>query len=207
MVEPKTVDRAVDVASVVLISVAAVLTALCGYQSGRWGGEQARRYNVATADRMHAAEASDRANILTAIDVGMFLRYIDALETGDDRMVQFLDRRFRPEMSRALHDWLATKPLQNSRAPSSPFAMRAYQLKTQDEARRDEAQARASFAAAVEANRHSDSFLLLTVVFASVSFLAGISTKMLYPRHAIIVALALLAVIYGVARLVALPFL
>src|SRR5271155_2970388 len=98
MMEPNRIDRVVDVASVVLISVAAVLSALCGYQSGRWGGEQARLYNIANADRTHAAEASDRANVLTAIDVAVFLRYIDAIDTHDTRMAEFLDRRLRPEM-------------------------------------------------------------------------------------------------------------
>jgi hypothetical protein len=207
MMEPTRVDRVVDVASVVLISVAAVLSALCGYQAGRWSGEEARRYNVANVNRTHSVEASDRANMLTAIDVGMFLRYIDAIDSHDTRMAEFLDRRFRPEMRPALLAWLATKPFQNPRAPSSPFAMPDYSLKTTAESRGDEAQAKASFDAAVEANHHSDDFLLLTVIFAGVSFLAGISTKMTYPRHAIVVGIAFLAVIYGVIRLVALPFL
>jgi hypothetical protein len=207
MMEPKRADRVVDVASVVLISVAAVLSALCGYQSGRWGGQQARLYNIANADRSHSVEASDQASVLTAIDVAVFLRYIEAIDTHDTRMADFLDRRFRPEMRPAMRAWLAAKPLQNPHAPSTPFAMPEYSLKTQAEARDDEAQAKASFEAAVEANHHSDDFLLLTVIFAGVSFLAGISTKMTYPRHAVVVGIALLAVIYGVIRLVVLPFL
>jgi hypothetical protein len=207
MMEPKRVDRVVDVASVVLISVAAVLSALCGYQSGRWGGEQARLYNVANADRSQSVEASDRANVLTAIDVAVFLRYIDAIDSHDTRLEEFLNRRFPAEMRPAMQAWLATKPFQNAHAPSSPFAMPEYSLKTQAQARDYEAQAKASFEAAIVANHHSDDFLLLTVIFAGVSFLAGISTKMIYPRHAVVVGIALLAVIYGVIRLVALPFL
>lgn len=206
MVEHTRADRAVDVGSVVLISVAAVLTALCGYQSGRWGGQQARSYSVANANRLQAAEAADRANALTAIDVAVFLQYVEAVDAGNTRLSNFLYNRFRPEFLPALRAWLAARPLRNARAPSSPFVMPQYSLKTRAEARSYEALATENFNAAVTATHHSDDFLLLTVIFAAVSFLAGISTKMAYPRHAIIVAIALLATIYGVVRLIALPF-
>jgi hypothetical protein len=200
-------DRIVDIASVVLISVAAVLTALCGYQSGRWGGEQSRLYSLANANRLHSAEAADRANALTTIDVSVFLHYVEAIDAGNARLADFLFRRFRPEFLPAMRAWLAARPLHNTDAPSSPFVMRQYSLKTRGEAELDEALATANFSQAVAANRHSDDFLLLTVIFAAVSFLAGISTKMSYPRHAIVIAVAFLATIYGIVRLTALPFL
>jgi hypothetical protein len=207
MPDPSNVDRVVDVASVVLISVAAVLTALCGYQSGRWGGQQARLYGEANAARVEAAQASDRANILTAIDVGVFLHYVDAVAENNAREAQFLYQRFRPEMLPAMRAWLAAKPLRNRNAPSSPFVMPQYSLKTRGEARRDETLAATRFQEATEATHHGDDFLLLTVIFAGVSFLAGISTKMVYPRHAIVVAVGIIAMIYGVVRLAALPLL
>lgn len=200
-------DRVVDVAAVVLISIAAVLTALCGYQSGRWGGQQSRFYNLANEDRTRSAAASDQANVLTAIDVGLFLRYIDAVQRGDRPMVDFLRRRFPPEMQPAMRAWLATHPMQNPRAPSSPFVMHQYSLLSRAEARTWDEKSRGDFGSALAANRHSDDFLLLTVIFAGISFLAGISTKMIYPRHAIVVGLATLATIYGILRLTQLPFL
>ncbi|MBV9719324.1 MAG: hypothetical protein JOZ77_08390 [Candidatus Eremiobacteraeota bacterium] len=207
MAEHKRSDRIVDVASVVLISVAAVLTALCSYQSGRWGGQQARLYSLASADHMRSVSESDRANTLTAIDVGVFLRYMDAVVSGDKRMTEFLHRRMRPEMQPAMRAWLATNPLQNLHAPASPFTMQQYSLRSRSDANRWDAQGRREYEEAIDANRHSDDFLLLTVIFAAVSFLAGISTKMAYPRHAIVVALAAVATIYGFVRLVSLPFL
>ncbi len=73
MGDRQRVDRIVDVASVVLISVAAVMTALCGYQSGRWGGQQARLYSMANADRVLSAEAADKALAFNAINVNLFL--------------------------------------------------------------------------------------------------------------------------------------
>jgi hypothetical protein len=204
--EHSRVDRFVDIAGVALISVAAVLTALSGYQSGRWSGVQARYYNVANASRIESAEAADRSLALTAIDVNLFLHYVDALEAGNSRDARFLDQRFRPEMRAAMNAWLATKPFTNPKAPSSPFVMPQYSLRARATSLRYAALANASFNTALEANRHSDDFLLLTVIFAAVSFLAGMSTKMQYPRHAIIIALGVIALIYGIVRLAALPF-
>jgi hypothetical protein len=207
MAEHSRADRFVDVASVFLISIAAVLTALSGYQSGRWSGEQAQFYNRANASRIESAEASGKANALTAIDIVTFLNYLNALAAHDTVKINFLSTRFRPEMRPALDAWLASRPFKNPHAPSSPFVMPQYALQSRAEAEKAAKAADTEFRAAVEANRNSDNFLLLTVIFSGVSFLAGISTRMVYPRHAAVVCLGTLALIYGLIRLIGLPFL
>jgi hypothetical protein len=198
-------DRIVDVLSVVLISVSAVLTALCGYQSGLWEGEQTRMYSTANADRLHSTEEADRANTLAAIDVAVFVHYVEAVDTNNARFKDFLFRRFRPEFVPAMRAWLATNPFQNVRAPSTPFVMPEYRLQSREEALEYEKRAANDFNEAGRANHNADQFVLLTVIFAGVSFLAGISTKMVYPSHTIVVALGLIATVYGVVRLFELP--
>lgn len=107
----------------------------------------------------------------------------------------------------AMTAWLATKPRVNPKAPSSPFVMPEYSLRTRAEASRLAATADKDFEGAQTANQYADDYLLLTVVFAGVSFLGGISTKMFYPRHVILICVGLLGLIYGAVRLVELPFL
>ena len=200
------IDRIVDVASVVLISVAAVMTALCGYQSGRWGGQQARLYNMANADYVLSAEAADKSLAFTAINVNLFLHYVDAVDAGDTKKAEFIYRRLGPVMKPAMKAWLAAKPLTNPAAPSTPFVMPQYALPASKLSHDYRQQALEDFKKAEAATRHSDDFLLLTVIFAGVSFLAGISTKMAFPRHLIIVGLGILVTMYGLVRLVELPF-
>jgi hypothetical protein len=201
------VDRFVDFASLTLISVAAVLSAVCGFQSGRWDGEQTRLYSLANANHFLTAEAVSRSDALTAINVALFLKYIDALNAGDTREAQFIYRRLPPHMHKVLDAWLATNPFKNPKAPLSPFVMPQYGQDTQAVEKRDEQAASDDFDAAQAAHHHADDFALLTIIFAAVSFLAGISTKMIYPRHAIIVALGIIALIYGVVRLIGIPVL
>ncbi|MGB6984409.1 MAG: hypothetical protein WBD74_00390 [Candidatus Aquilonibacter sp.] len=207
MVSREVIDKFVDVASVVLISVAAVLTALCGYQASRWDGEQTRLYNIADASRLYAAEAGGRSAVNTSINVTLFLDYIDAVQHGDTEFAQFIYRRLGPNMRPVMDAWLATHPLKNPKAPSSPFVMREYTQRMQAASLQEEAVAKADFNAAQNAHRNADEFTLLTVVFATVSFLAGISTKLVFPRHAIIVAMGILALLYGLGRLAFLPVL
>jgi hypothetical protein len=207
MLDRKAIDRFVDVASVVLISIAAVLSAVCGYQSGRWDGETARFYNVADAHRVASEEASARVDALTTINVATFLDYVGALEVDDKKRADFLYRRFTPEMRKVMDIWLVDKPLKNPKAPTSPFVLPEYARYVKAATRADDAAALADFELAQAAHSNADEFLQLTVIFAGVSFLAGISTKLQFPRHAIIVGLGILALFYGAIRLTHLPFL
>ncbi|HEY6325956.1 MAG TPA: hypothetical protein VIW73_05500, partial [Candidatus Cybelea sp.] len=133
--------------------------------------------------------------------------YIDAIAAGNGAKAQFIYQRLRPEMKPAMDAWLRTKPRTNPKAPASPFAMPQYALQTRATAKRLDAQAQATFEQAQKANQHSDDFLLLTVIFAGVSFLGGMSTKVAYPRHIIFIGLGTIGLIYGVVKLVELPFL
>lgn len=201
------IDRIVDVASIVLISLAAVLSAICGYQAGTWGSHATMLYNRADVYRLAAAQATERANALTIIDVAAFLRYISAYDAHDATMEAYLQRTFRPEMERAVRAWAATKPRSNPHAPSSPFVMPEYRLATTQEAADKSRLAAADFQSAQDANRTSDAFLLLTVIFAGVSFLAGVSTKLVYPRHVVVVGLGSAFLVYGLVRMAGMQFL
>lgn len=207
MTDRQTVDRIVDVASVILISAAAVFSALCSYQSGRWSGDQNRLYNSANVQWVHAAMEFNRASSLGAVNAGLFLAYVSAMQEGNREKTEFIYRRLGSRMRGALDQWLETKPLLNPHAPVSPFDMPAYHDWFENAGKPEQEQATRDFNDAQNANRTSDSFLLLTVIFAGVSFLGGMSTKMTYPKHLIVILIGTAALLYGIVRIVSLPFL
>jgi hypothetical protein len=198
-------DIWVDFASVILISAAAVLTAWCGYESARWTAVQTRQYFEASAKRTEAAVNSGRAESFEVIDVTMFLQYIESIAAKRPDEESFIFHRFRPEMKRAVDAWLATKPLKNPAAPSSPFVMPQYRLYHAEQADRLNATAGQLFKTATEANETGDDYVRLTVVFAAVSFLAGISTKFRFPSHIVIVVVGFGALFFGLTRAIELP--
>ncbi len=198
-------DRWVDLASVILISAATVLTAWCGYEAARWTALVTKEYNHASAQRIEATAAADRANALETVDVATFLQYVAAVAAKQAAERDFIYRRFRPEMRRAMDAWVATEPLKNRAAPATPFTMPQYRLRTNAEAARLNAGADASVGAAANANELSDWYVRLTVIFAGVSFLAGISTRFAYPNHIYVVIVGFGMLAFGLIRALSLP--
>ncbi len=198
-------DRWVDVASVILISLATVLTAWCGYEAARWTALETRSYNDASSLRLQSAVFEGRTNTLQTIDVATFLEFVRAVATHSTDERNFIYKRFRPEMRRAVDAWIATKPLTNPAAPATPFAMPQYVLKTTTEADRLSAMASARFLQATSSNEIGDRYVRLTVIFAAVSFLAGISTRFFFPNHLIVVILGFGALAFGLIRMFELP--
>jgi hypothetical protein len=90
----------------------------------------------------------------------------------------FLFERFRPEFKVAVDAWIATRPRLNPNAPPTPFAMPEYQVAASKNAARLEQLAETQSATARAANQHSDNYVLMTIMFATVLFFAGISSKM-----------------------------
>jgi hypothetical protein len=174
----KRAERLVELASTVLLALAAVASAWSGYQSSRWSGVQAIAFSDANAARLESTRASTRAGQLLEIDVGMFLSWAAAYSEGNDRLERFLYARFRPPMKKAVVAWVATKPLKSSDAPSSPFAMAAYRLPEQARANRLSDAATAAVERAKRSNQRSDNYVLAVVLFATALFFAGISTKL-----------------------------
>jgi hypothetical protein len=167
----------IEIVSAVLISLATVISAWCAYQSALWAGEVMSSYNLANAARTESVRMSNRALQLTTIDVNLFSAYVSAYSKGDDDLADFFMARFRPEMKLAVDAWIKTRPLINPEAPYSPFNMAEYQSEAQLEADRLLFVVDEYLELASKANERSGRYFLLTVIFASILFFGGISSK------------------------------
>jgi hypothetical protein len=170
-------DRWIEFISAIVLALATALTAWCGYQAAQWDGEQVRSYTEAVASQVEAARLDGQAATQTSIEVGLFLRWAEALSVSNEDYADFLYQRFLPALATASDAWLATEPLTNPAAPPSPFAMPEYSLPESQAAQASRDLAELQFAQANEYNEISDRFVLLTVLFATVLFFAGVSGK------------------------------
>jgi hypothetical protein len=189
-------DRRFEIWEAVLLAAATVMVALAAFQSAKWNGVQADAYARASSARVESTRADTRAGQQTIIDVNTFTSWLNALATerrvdpnasraadgsyvpDPQQLSGFLYERFRAEFKTAADAWLALRPLENVNAPPTPFAMKEYQLAKSEEASRSQRQAEKFSAEARTANRRSDDYVLVTILFASVLFFAGISSKM-----------------------------
>jgi MFS family permease len=89
-------------------------------------------------------------------------------------VADFYAARLPPQTQVALQAWWKTKPLTSKDAPSTPFAMNEYNQPELDEANKQDKNAGEHSALGMKAGKNSDTYVLLTVMFASVLFFGGI---------------------------------
>jgi hypothetical protein len=154
-----------------------VLSAWCAYQATRWEGIQTSRFDAADATRTEAVRLSNQALQLSTLDEQLFTQYVVAVEAGNARLAGVMRQRFRPALRVAVQTWLATHPFTNPQAPVSPFVMAAYTSTGGAAAEAQLALAERRAEAAEMANQHSDDYVLLTVLAASVLFFSGMGVK------------------------------
>ena len=190
MSEGPTHDRRLELAATVLLALAAVGTAWATYQSARWHGKQAEAQSASIAARVESTREADVANRQAQVDVALFTQWVDAYASGNQRLATFYRERFRPRFKPAFEAWIELRPLENPKAPGSPFDLPQYELAASRQADRLEAVAAAKSKDVQKLIQRADNYTLAVVLFAVALFFAGISTK-LDDRTARIAILAL----------------
>jgi hypothetical protein len=205
MPDPDRVDR-LEVASAVILSIAALASSGASYQAGLWDGEQAAHYSQAGALRIQASRAALEGDALKAIEVQTFGAWLQAKSRGDEQMADFFQARFPADFKPAFNAWVAEHPLTNPSAAPTPFAMAAYRSPGRAEARALDAKADQTFEKGQYDNAVSDAFEQGATVLAVALFFAGIGQvfKARGTRIALL-TVAGLALVAGLLRLVSLP--
>lgn len=170
-------DRWVEFISAIVLSLATVGTAWCGYQATRWNGEKSGFSSDANSANLHAAQLANRAVLADSRNVGLFVEWSAAVYQEDQEFADFLLERFPTELAVVTEAWLALEPMKNPNAPLTPFDMPEYHLEDLAVSEELLVQVEADQAKASEASQTANRYVLLTVLFASVLFFGGISGK------------------------------
>ena len=131
-----------------ILTLATLATVWAGYQSGQWSGIQSSSNVESISLRIEAAELVNSAQQPQLVDVALFSNWVNAIAAKDQLRADFYAKRFRTEFKPAFDAWLATKPLANPDAPTSPFVMAEYKLALREQAAEKEQAAAAASAAA-----------------------------------------------------------
>lgn len=101
-------------------------------------------------------------------DATLFVAFANAYSQGNEKFATFLHDRFPQRLRRATDAWLATNPRTSHDAPPHPFAMSEYHVEAHERARTLGKDADEVFTQGHEANRTSDTYVLGTVIFATI---------------------------------------
>jgi hypothetical protein len=197
--------RWVEVLSTLLLALAAVGTAWSSYQASRWQGQSALAGGRATGARVEANRVAAVANRQIQVDVATFIAWADAYASHDAKLSAFYYRRFTPRFKPAVTAWIATKPLENPKAPLTPFAMPQYRSSSLAAADALEAKGNAEAATAKLDVERAGRYVLCVVLFAMALFFAGISTRLPRTSRVIVLALGWVVFLGTVAWLASFP--
>lgn len=196
-------DRAREVSIVVLLAVTAIITAWCGFEASKWGGEMSIHFSQASAARIEASDLDGKARDSQAVDVSIYELWLQARATGNASMEAYVKQRFTPQLKVAFADWEASGQVLNS-----PFAEPSYVAPGTKEAEAASKRADQLSDDALTSNRRGDNYSLLTVLFALVLFFAAVSDRspVSWGRWALL-GIGLVAALAGVVLLATFPIL
>ena len=198
--------RRMDLLSAVVMAAATVATAYSAYQSSLWNGEQNRHEARSATAVVRTSKLTNLAMQKTTVHVNLFVHWVAATTRGEQRIADFLLNRFPEPLKAAAEAWRATNPFENPNAPASPFDLPQYALQERTDADKWEQIAQDESSAAETAGSIGNRYLLFTIIYASVLFLAGISGKFKWPAIDLaVLTLGAVTLLVGVAIMIALP--
>lgn len=179
--EPRRFARVLDVTTVLVLSITAVLTAWCGFEASKWGGEMSIAFSQASSARVQAASAESTAQAARQYDLTIYTQWVLAETEGRQELVQFIEQRFSEEFAVAFDAWT-----ERGRTELGPLSVPEYVPPGTADAERLHGEADARFDDALTYNQRGDNYSLITVLFALVLFFAALSQnqKTAWRRHA-----------------------
>ncbi|HXX76976.1 MAG TPA: hypothetical protein VEI53_00670 [Ktedonobacteraceae bacterium] len=195
-----------EVNAAIILGIVLVATAWSGYEATRWSGEQSTRYTQSSALRVESIRNSTLAGLVMLNDSNLFSDWLKAYSHGDTKLANLYEKRFRPEFRSAFEAWLATNPFNNPHAPPGPLVMPQYKVSQSEKADQLAIESERNFAKGQEANEQGDAYVLNTIFLASALFLTAIGERFNWnPIRAVILAVALVMLLFGIYHLIIYP--
>jgi hypothetical protein len=196
-----------QILTAILLSVATITSTWCGYQASRWSGVQNSKQAASDTAERHSAEHTLAGLQIRTQDGLVLLEYWRARQTGDERTINLMVSRMRPELRAALDASLEQGILQNPAVPG-PLHQPAYVLEVEQLARADRQEAADAQRQAAEAGRNASEYVLVTLMLASVLFVGGVGNT--FPHRTVrrvLASIAILVLILAISRMLRLPVL
>lgn len=167
-----------DILTAVLLSLATVGSAWCAFQSTLWDGIQTFKLMDAHQAGRLASQKEIESYQIKSMNAILLMQYIDNVKAGNKELADFYFSRFDSTLKSATIDWLKSDPFNNSNALNSPMKMESYKLAEEKEYTEEMNNYINEMESANSANHHSDNYVMLTVIFASVLFFGGIASTL-----------------------------
>jgi len=170
----------VELAATVVLSLAVLVAAWSAYQASLWGGVQSVNASQYAAQLTESSELTTLITARLEADSQAMSTWLIMAAEGNERGMQILEDRFDDTLRPAFDTWIAGS-VDGGVPPGIPQDLPEYEAgfaELLDVKNFYTTEATEATEAAAEANRTGDSFVLVTVIMASVMFFAGVGTKL-----------------------------
>lgn len=171
------IDQKIEIISAVMLAVIIVAIAWCAYQSTLWNGIQTFKLHEVNSNDLQFVLKNIQQGQYSTLDSMTFIEYVNALHDKNQKLSDFYFARFSPEMKTTVKAWMETDPLNNPNAPLHPFDMDQYNRTFMLEAQAFDKESQLQLDQAQQANKNSDNYILLTVIYSGVLFIGGILSR------------------------------
>jgi hypothetical protein len=195
-----------ELVAVMLLGIATVATAWCGYQSSQWNGRETEESRAGTLQRIEASRLYNLAVQKVAYDANTTGQYAQAISEKNTALATFIRTNLvRPAFLPFLDEWEAEVRAGDGSA-TNVFENKAYLDAQFADSTKATELSDASLALSAAASKHGQDYLIATLLTATALFFAGVTTsfKSSPARMALATVAAILLVIVAL-RLANLP--
>jgi hypothetical protein len=178
--EPERKKQRLELLSTILLSLAAVSSALSAYQASRWYSEMNVNLGLSSTIRADAAVADREANRQMLADMISFLEWTQRFRNKDDGMMLALEDRFSEPLKKAFTEWkgIPVKGAAGLLPKGTPMELPSYSLPIQEKSKELVKNSEEKFALAKKAAQIGDDFIFSLVIFSLSLFFGAICTKL-----------------------------
>ncbi|MEP6562477.1 MAG: hypothetical protein ABJD68_15550 [Nakamurella sp.] len=198
-------ERLIEIVAVLLLGIATVGTAWCGYQSSQWNGTQSDLARESSDERVEAGRLFGLATQKIAYDANIVAQYAQAVVQGDDKLAQFYRTNLvRPAFVPLLDKWVAE--IAAGQSPTSLFEDQDYLQSQFGDYQKAIDKSEVLTQQSQVASATSDEYVINTILLAIALFFAGVTSSFRYqPARVFLVLLAVGTVALAAVRLADLP--
>jgi hypothetical protein len=168
--------RLLEVVAVILLGIATVGSAFCGYEATRWNSREGDLERDASTSRVEASRLFSLGTQTIVYDTTVVTQYAAALSAGDQRLVDFYRTSLvRPKFLPIIDEW--TAQVRAGEVPANLLSNQAYLDEQTTGYTKAEAAAEGFTLEAGEASDHADAFVLTALLLAVSLFFAGVTSS------------------------------
>jgi hypothetical protein len=203
--EGSFVDRLVEMVAVLVLGLATVGTAWCGYQAAQWSGRQSTATSTSTDQRVEASRLFGVATQKVSYDSSMIAQYAQAVQAKNTELVAFYRATLiREEMLPVIDRWEAE--IRAGGTPTRLIDDTSYMDAQLGPYQTATAKADASSKQALQAGDTSHEYVINTILLAVALFFSGVLSSFRYrPARMLLVVAAIATVAVAAVNLADLP--